>query len=165
MTAEEPTGQAGVSGPLPAEAQVVPGWRPSRTLELLEELLDAGAAGPRAVGRRIGLSPNEIHALRHLSREPMSPGDLARTLGVTTAASSGIVDRLSARGHVERVPHPQDGRRTAVVITAAGRHEAMGHLRPMFETLAALDTSLDPAERQAVERYLAGAVEALRRLR
>ena len=35
---------------------------------------------------------------------------------------------------------------------------------PMFQALDALDRTLDDAERAAVERYLAGAVEALRRI-
>ena len=73
----------------------------------------------------------------------MGPADLARRLGVTTAASSGIVDRLTSRGHVVRVPHASDGRRTDVTITESGAAEVVGHLTPMFTALHELDSALD----------------------
>ena len=94
----------------------------------------------------------------------MGPADLARRLGVTTAASSGIVDRLTSRGHVVRVPHASDGRRTDVTITESGAAEVVGHLTPMFTALHELDSALDDDERAVVEAYLRGAVAALRRL-
>ena len=83
---------------------------------------------------------------------------------MTSAASSGIVDRLASRGHVERRSDPDDGRRTSVVITDSGRAEVMHRLMPMFAGLAALDSSLDDDERVVVERYLRGAVAAMRAL-
>jgi len=136
----------------------------SATLDRLQRLLDAGSAAPVAVARRARLSPSELHALRHLSRAPMGPADLARVLGVTTAASSGVVDRLVANGHAERRPHPGDRRRTEVHLTDSGRAEVVAHLAPMFAALARLDASLTDAERKVVDRYLDGAIGALRSL-
>ena len=81
---------------------------------------------------------------------------------MTSAASSGIVDRLCARGHAERVPHPSDGRRTQVVITDSAREEVLGHLMPMFARLQALDAEFNPEELEVVERYLRAATEAVR---
>lgn len=141
---------------------VVPQWRMSDTLERLQRLLDAGSAAPLAVARRARLSPSELHALRHLSMASMGPADLARALGVTTAAASGVVDRLVANGHAERQPHAEDGRRTEVRLTEAGRAEAVGHLAPMFAGLAALDAELTDEERAVVDRYLDGAIAAVR---
>lgn len=148
----------------PALTEVVPGWAESSTLDALQELVDVAAQMPHEVARRAGLSTSELHSLRHLSAGPLGPVELARLLGVTSAASSGVVDRLVARGHVERRPHPEDGRRTAVVITDNGRLEVVRQLAPMFEGLARIDGSLSPDERAVVERYLRGATEAMRRL-
>ena len=142
----------------------MPQWRMSQTLERLQRLMDAGSAAPAAVARRAGLSPSELHALRHLSRGPMGPADLARALGVTTAAASGVVDRLEGNGHAQRRPHTADGRRTEVHLTDSGRAEAVGHLAPMFGALAALDASLSDEEREIVDRYLDGAIAAVRAL-
>lgn len=141
---------------------VVPEWRGSDTLAALQELVDVAGAVPPAVARRAGLSTSELHSLRHLMEASRSPGELARLLGVTSAASSGVVDRLVAGGHAERRPHGADGRRTEVVITDSGRREVFALLAPMFAALAALDRSLDDAEREVVDRYLQGAIAALR---
>ncbi|MCA1783651.1 MAG: MarR family winged helix-turn-helix transcriptional regulator [Dermatophilaceae bacterium] len=142
----------------------MPQWQMSATLDRLQRLLDAGSAAPIAVARRAQLSPSELHALRHLSKESMGPADLARALGVTSAAASGVVDRLVANGHAERQPHSVDGRRTEVHLTDSGRTEAVGHLAPMFAGLAALDASLTDEEREVVDRYLDGAIAAVRSL-
>ena len=102
---------------------VVPDYRPSGSLDALQELVDVAAQVPHEVARQAGLSTSELHSLRHLMDTPMGPVELARALGVTSAASSGVVDRLVARGHAQRRPHPDDGRRTEVVITESGRVE------------------------------------------
>lgn len=138
------------------------GWSQTRTLVALQDLIDLSAAAPAAVARREGLSLSELHALRHLAQEPLGPVELARRLGVTTAASSGVVDRLVARGHVVRRAHPGDGRRTEVVLTDHGRAEMLRMLAPMFAGLAAMDSGLTPADRAAVDRYLQGAIAAVR---
>ncbi len=134
------------------------------TLQLLRRLLDVAQQSGPAVARRANLTHTELTALEQLSRHAWGPGDLARHLGVTSAAASGIVDRLATRGHVERVPHPEDGRRTQVVLTDSGRAEVLGHLMPMFHALDALDRSLDEEERAVVDRYLSAATEAIRRV-
>jgi DNA-binding MarR family transcriptional regulator len=143
---------------------VVPEYRPSRSLDALQELVDVAAQVPHEVARQAGLSTSELHSLRHLMDGSMGPVELARALGVTSAASSGVVDRLVARGHAERRPHPGDGRRTEVVITESGRVEVFALLAPMLAALTELDSSLSDDEREAVERYLRGATAAMRAL-
>lgn len=144
--------------------EVAPQWRMSATLDRLQRLLDVGGAAPAAVARRASLSTSELHALRHLSGQPMGPAELARVLGVTTAAASGIIDRLESHGHAERRPHSVDGRRTEAHLTHSGRGEVIGHLAPMFAALATLDGSLTDEERAVIDRYLDGAIAAVRTL-
>jgi DNA-binding MarR family transcriptional regulator len=139
-------------------------WRRTESLTALKELIDVSAAVAPAVAARAALSHSELTALEHLMRRPIGPVELARVLGVTSAASSGIVDRLAARGHVVREPHPSDRRRTQVVITGSGREEVLGHLMPMFTALDDLDSRLSEEERTVVARYLRGAIDAMRRL-
>ena len=134
------------------------------TLQLLRELLDVGQRSGPAVARRANLTHSELVALEQLTRHAWGPGELAHHLGVTSAAASGIVDRLVARGHVERRPHADDGRRTQVVLTESGRQEVLGHLMPMFAALSELDRSLGDEDREVVDRYLTGAIAAIRRV-
>jgi DNA-binding MarR family transcriptional regulator len=149
--------QARTSGPPPGSLE-------TPTLTALRELLTAARKVSPAVARRVGLSDFELDALEHLISEPIGPAELARRLGVTSAASSGIVDRLAARGHVVRRPHASDGRRTQVLITDSGRTEVLAQLAPMFAGLAALDARLAPEERVVVERFLREATAAVSRV-
>ncbi|MDN5767361.1 MAG: MarR family transcriptional regulator [Humibacillus sp.] len=142
----------------------VPEFRMTGSLVALQQLVTVSETVPAALARQAGLSSSELHSLRHLMRGPMGPVELAKQLGVTSAASSGIVDRLCGHGHAERRPHAGDGRRTEVVITDSGRAEVMRRMRPMFEALAELDNGLDDDERVVIERYLRGATKAMRAL-
>lgn len=130
----------------------------------LRALVQVAQATPGAVARRAGLSHNELAVLDLLSEGSRGPSELARALGVTSAAASGIVDRLVARGHAQRVPHEADRRRTLVELSESGRAEALAHLRPMLVALARLDGDLTEEERRLVTRYLQEATEAIRQV-
>jgi len=115
------------------------GWNESPSLRALRSATEAASRVRPSVARRAGLSQSELVALEHLSRAPVGPGQLARLLGVTTAASTGVVDRLVSRGHATRDPRPDDRRRTDVRLTVSGRREVRVRLMPMFTALQALD--------------------------
>lgn len=134
----------------------------SPSLEAIRELTRVSARLHHAVSRRSGLSPADLSALDLLSRQVMGPAELARALDLTTAAATGIVDRLEARGHVERRPIPGDRRRKGVHITESGSRDSRGHLQQMIDGLEANDARFTAAEREVVRRYLAGATEAIR---
>lgn len=134
------------------------------TLLALRDLLAAGSRVTHVVARRAGLSETELVTLEHLSREQIGPAEVARRLEVSTAAATGIVDRLVARGHVERRPHELDRRRTDLHITDSGRSEVVGHLMPMFAALDRHDASFSEEEKAVVERYLRGAAAAFERV-
>lgn len=137
-------------------------WRQTGSLDALRECTDVASRVRGVVARQAGLSESELTALEHLVREPLGPAELARLLNVTTAASTGIVDRLASHGHVTRAPHELDRRRTQVLVTPSGREEVLQRLLPMFRRLRELDEGFDEAERAVVERYLRGATEAFR---
>lgn len=150
-----PQSAAGTPGP-PGRA-----WHASATLEVLRDLLQAAVDVRHTVSRRAGLSEVELATLEELSRHSIGPAALARRLDVSTAAATGIIDRLSSRGHVERTPDQDDRRRTQLRLTSTGSAEARRHLQPMFSRLAELDASFEPEELAIVERYLRGALAAL----
>jgi DNA-binding MarR family transcriptional regulator len=137
-------------------------WEQTGSLDALRELADAAGRVRPVVARRAGLSESELTALEHLVREPLGPAELSRLLEVSTAASTGIVDRLVSHGHVTREPHAGDRRRTRVMVTPSGREEVLARLMPMFAALRRLDESFAPEERAVVERYLRGAIDAFR---
>lgn len=136
------------------------GWEQTGSLMALREAIEKGGRLRHVIARRAGLSESDLVAMEHLMREPLGPGELARLLDVTTAASTGLVDRLAQRGHVQRQPHGQDRRRTQVEVTDSGREEVLAHLLPMFVALDRMDDSFTADERAVVERYLRGAITA-----
>ncbi|PKH38268.1 DNA-binding transcriptional regulator, MarR family [Nocardioides alpinus] len=153
------------------ESDAVPPWvergqerAQPPTLLALRDLVAAGGRVNHVVSRRAGLSETELVTLEHLSREQIGPAEVARRLEVSTAAATGIVDRLVARGHVERRPHDLDRRRTDLHITDSGRGEVVGHLMPMFVALDRHDASFTEEEKVIVERYLRGATQAIERV-
>jgi len=147
-----------------AASDFVASWKQSKSLEALRELTTVAGRVPGAVAARAALSPHELTALEHLIRAPLGPVELARFLGVTSAASSGVVDRLVARGHATRRPHERDGRRTVVTISDSGREEVLGYLMPMFVGLKEMDARLTEQERAVVTDYLHAATTTMRRL-
>ena len=131
------------------------------TMEAVEDVVAAALRVRRAVAHGAGISDLELQALEHLMGTPRSsPTELAHLLAVSTAASTGVVDRLERRGHVQRSPHATDRRRTELQVTPSGRQEIVNLLRPMLEELLRLDAELDPAERVTVEKYLRGVIVA-----
>lgn len=133
---------------------------PVSTALQLRTLVESAVRLRHLVARRAGLSESELVTLEHLADHAVGPAELARRLRVTSAASTGIVDRLAARGHVERRPHAHDRRRTQVHLTDSGRAEVRGHLMPMFIALRELETGFTPEELAVVQRYLNGATAA-----
>lgn len=154
MTAREPAVPAG-QAQYPRELLQTP------SLQALRDVVEASGKLRRVVARRAGLGESELVALQHLMLGARGPAEVARLLEVSTAASTGIVDRLVAHGHVERRPHPADRRRTDVHVTESGREEVVSLLLPMFVELARLDAEFDDEERAVVARYLRRALEAI----
>ena len=139
-------------------------WQQTGSLDALRECTAAAGRVRGVVAAQAGLSTSELVALEHLVRGPLGPAELARLLEVSTAAATGIVDRLASHGHVTRAPHDLDRRRTQVLVTPSGREEVLQRLMPMFRALRELDASFDEAERAVVERYLRGATDAFRQI-
>jgi DNA-binding MarR family transcriptional regulator len=73
----------------------------------------------------------------------LSPGRLLRETLVTSGTMTNRVDRLAARGLVERLPDPKDRRGVLVRLTAEGRRTVDGALSGLLQRerdlLAALD--------------------------
>ncbi|MBJ7355806.1 MarR family transcriptional regulator [Nocardioides sp.] len=137
-----------------------PSWSETESLVALRSAMSAAQRVSPVVARRAGLSHSELLALDHLSRGPLGPGELARLLELTTAAATGVVDRLVSHGHADRVPRADDRRRTEVRLTESGRAEVVQLLLPMFAALQSLDETFDDDERAVVARYLRGAEAA-----
>jgi DNA-binding MarR family transcriptional regulator len=95
-----------------------------------------------------GLDVWEFDVLAALRRAgspyQLSPGALIHETLSTSGTMTNRIDRLTARGLVERLPDPRDGRRVRVRLTTAGRaaveaalSSLVAHERRLLEVLSA----------------------------
>jgi len=111
---------------------------------------------------RLGLSFPQAHALRLLDpQEPLPMSALAERLICDASNVTGIVDRLEARGLVERRSAQGDRRVKALTITPAGV-ELRGVVMEIMSEPPAAIAALPPADQRALRDILARAVEILR---
>ena len=82
-------------------------------------LVDAISAGVRARGFD-DLRPAHGFAFARLAAGGATITQLAQHLDVTRQAAAQLVEELTAKGYVERQPHPDDNRARLIVLTGKG---------------------------------------------
>ncbi|MGO2520919.1 MAG: MarR family winged helix-turn-helix transcriptional regulator [Microbacterium sp.] len=136
-----------------------------RVMEALRAWQEAARKLSEASQRYMKLNESDMRAIRMLIRaqqqhQIVTPKDIAREVGISSASTTKLVDRLVAGGHVVRVPHPSDRRTTCIEVTAHTRlaaHETIGRQHARRFTAAA---SMSREDRDAVIRFLGALVEA-----
>lgn len=109
----------------------------------------------RRVADELAVDAPGLEAMDHLiSTGPATPTELARKLGVSTAAMTLVLHRLEAAGHVRRDRHPHDGRK--LVVTASDRSADRAHdlVLPLIEGIDEVVGDLDAAQRATVQAFL-----------
>jgi len=130
---------------------------------LLRDIREVGAAFEAHLAEQLTVNPTDLEAMEHLIQDgPLTPTDLSRRLGVSTAAMTTIIDRLTAVGHVSRVPNPSDRRGILVVPAAASVERAMGAIMPMVLGIDRVLAEFDEQEKATITDYLSRVVEVYR---
>lgn len=86
----------------------------------VQRLLDAYERLAVARRRELGLNANEEAALRLIRQGTSAPSEISRTIGMTTAGVTNMLDRLEAGGLVRRERHQTDKRRVLLTLTKLG---------------------------------------------
>lgn len=87
----------------------------------------------QAVGQLLGVNVTDMKCLDIMTlKGSASPSELAEHTGLSTGATTAMLDRLENAKLIERRPHPTDRRATLVVLS----QEAMRKLPAVFESLA-----------------------------
>jgi DNA-binding MarR family transcriptional regulator len=120
-------------------------------LRALRQDLLTTSIEPAGDQRRSGLTGPQVSLIRSLVVEGAATvTELARRLSLSHSTTSGIVDRLQARGLVKRETDPKDRRYTRVEVTSP----VQGYTREISEgpygRLTRVLAEATPAERKTV---------------
>jgi len=87
----------------------------------LRALILAGERYRQVLSDHVGLGITDTQAVSYLTvHGDRGQNELAADLGLSSSASTALVDRLEREGIAQRYPHPSDRRRTLVRLTARG---------------------------------------------
>ena len=123
----------------------------------------------RRTGAAMGIGENDLLALRLILDNtalgrPTFAKDVSAYLGVSSASTTLLIDRLAKSGFVERRPSRIDKRSVELVPTRA----ALGDTGPMLaaaqEQIAAATAELSPDEAETVTRFLTKMRETVDRI-
>ncbi len=139
---------------------------PEREVEQIGEIMNALARLKEteedlaeASTKYMELNRTDMKALHYLivcqnRGEAATPTAIAHHLGISTASTTKLLDRLEGGGHVTREPHPTDRRALTISITPATKRVAMEtvgkHHARRFDVAARLTSE----ERSVVLRFL-----------
>jgi DNA-binding MarR family transcriptional regulator len=130
------------------------------TLELFELSMAIDSIG-HATASRLGINQTDLICLERLvSRGPMGAGELAATLGLTTAAISAMASRLEAAGYARREMDPNDRRRVVLHALPAGARQAFS----LFDGLYRAANDLDSEYSERDQKKLLGLLRRFRQL-
>lgn len=115
------------------------------------------------VASGVGVHPTDLEALRrlHSGGSPPAIQELGADLHLSSAAVTGVVDRLERAGHARRVPDAHDRRRTRVAATERSAEAVMGALEPFIERLDEVLDDFDDDSRREIGRFVARVVDVL----
>jgi DNA-binding MarR family transcriptional regulator len=128
-------------------------------LNALRDYRASEAAMRRRTRTSMGMGETDLLALRYLLQaeaagKTVGPKELGARLGVTSASTTTLVDRLVKSGHVRREPHPTD-RRALILRPTKGSDDEVRHtLGLMHRRMMEVASSLSADEASIVVNFL-----------
>ena len=114
-----------------------------------------------AAADAVGLGATDYQASSILELDgPMSAGELASRLGLSTGATTRLIDRMERAGYVRRTPDASDRRRVLVEHTDSRPDRLDEILASVSGPVAEVLRQLTVEEVEGVARYIRGAQRA-----
>ncbi|KTR92933.1 MarR family transcriptional regulator [Microbacterium testaceum] len=133
--------------------------RGARVMQSLREYRAAEMSMRRRTQASMAMGENEMLVLRFLTQHgrrslDVTPIDLARYLGISTASMTALLDRLEKSGHLERLPHPSDRRKVLIAVTPRTEDDMRAVLGSMHAQMMLATRGMTEAEATAVTQFL-----------
>ncbi|MDI1461326.1 MarR family transcriptional regulator [Catellatospora sp. KI3] len=133
---------------------------PAHAHETFRRYLDAMTAHAQAAADAADLHPTDWAALSVLNLAGrLTSGELAERTGLTTGATTRLIDRLERAGHVRRVADPADRRR--VVVEPLPGLDAGAIVEPARRHLGEVFAGYRPDQLEVLFDYFGRAADAL----
>lgn len=130
---------------------------------IIRRYLDAVGLHGMAAAEAAGLQPTEWYAVSIIALAGhLTPGDLATRTGLTTGATTRLIDRLENAGYVRRATDPNDRRRVIVRAVDDTFPDIEKVVTPARRHLAAVLDHYTPEQRALLFDYFARAAPAYR---
>lgn len=112
------------------------------------------------------LHPTDVRALICLldaarTGTPATPGTLGTHLGLNSAGTTAVVDRLERLGHVRRERDTQDRRRVLLKVDESAVTLGWTFFGPLIHEIVTLMGRYDTTEQATIERFLSDVHKAV----
>ncbi|MFF2023698.1 MarR family winged helix-turn-helix transcriptional regulator [Streptomyces sp. NPDC058171] len=136
-------------------------------VRLLREASAALTALHARFAARHGMHPTDVRALAWLldarrAGTPVTAGLLGSRLGLNSAGTTALIDRLEQLGHVRRVPDRLDRRRVLIDLEQRAATLAATVHAPLLDRSAELAEEYDDHQLDAVRQFLTVVLAAAR---
>ncbi|WP_242676688.1 MarR family transcriptional regulator [Rhodococcus sp. ABRD24] len=120
--------------------------------------------------RRNGLNPTDLRAVivlldAHRAGAPATPGLLGEQLGINSASTTALIDRLERADHIRRVRDSVDRRRVLLEVTPSTVDLGWSFFGPLIASAVDALESFSPAERDTIEEFLQRMLSAVTAVR
>lgn len=127
------------------------------------EYLTAEIMVAHATAQRLGLGATDFFCLNLISLAgTATAGEIAAQTGLTTGATTRLIDRLEEAGYVRRVRDPRDRRRVHVALAAERQADTDRVLEPLRRRMAEVFLGFDDAAIATLVEFFARATPVLR---
>jgi DNA-binding MarR family transcriptional regulator len=112
------------------------------------------------------LHRSDLNALAYVTAAdeagaPLTPGQLGAELGLSSPATTALIDRLERVGHLTREPHASDRRKVALRTREQGLRLAMEFFMPLGQALRQVMKEFDEDQLGTILRFLEQATAAI----
>lgn len=129
---------------------------------LMHQILVLNDAVEFILRQQMDLNETDFQAMQHLiTHRTMSPGELAKLLHLTAAATTTVIDRLLQKGHISRIPHPTDRRRWLISPREEAARAAAAKMMPTVVDIDTKVRSYDEVEQGLIVDFLTSVVTSM----
>lgn len=139
-------------------------------VRLLQEYAGEAERLSQTFAQRHDMHVTDLYALLAVMQadragRPLTPGRLGEHLGLSSGATTAVIDRLERLDHVSRSRDAHDRRRVTLHYGDTAGRVGSAFFGPLAEMMDAFLAEYTPAERAAAARFLHDANAMMRRYR